>query len=105
MDSCSNILTLDEALTALDINADYFANQTELNDLIAEASFYVYRRTLHDWGADNPIQPLAKSCAKLCLKQSFFADSAHDYQKSIDLLIADLNDMVQSTQSEGDGDE
>lgn len=100
MDTFSNILTKEEAMAALDLDGGSFDSATELEDQIQEASSYVYRRTLHDWGADSPVQPLAKSCAKLVLKQSFFGDSAHDYQKSIDLLIADLNDMVG-----GDGDE
>ncbi len=100
MESCTNILTAAEACVALDIDSGYFDGADELNDLIEEASHFVYRRTLHDWGADDPIHPLAKTCAKLVLKKNFFGDAAHDYQKSIDLLLADLNDIVASLEDD-----
>lgn len=104
MDNFANILTSAEAMTALDLDAGSF-DSGELADLIQEASAFVYRRTLYDWGSDNPVQPLAKSCCKLYLKQTFFGDSAHDYQKSIDLMIADLNDMVAANATEEQSDD
>ena len=105
MDTCSVILTNEEAMAALDLDSGSFDSASELTDLIEEASFYIYRRTLHDWGADDEIQPLAKSCCKLVMKQNFFGDSAHDYQKSIDLLIADLNDMVVAAEDEDEDED
>ncbi len=100
MDSCTAILTQAEALVALDLDGDYFDSTSELAALINEASAYIYRRTQHDWGSDDTVQPLAKACAKLVLMQSFFHDAAHDYQKSIDLLLADLIDMAVAAESE-----
>ncbi len=105
MDSCSKILTNDEAMAALDLDAGSFENASELSDLIDEASYFLYRRTGYDWGADDTIQPLAKSCAKFVLMQKFFHDSAHDFQKAIDAMLCDLIDMVVAEDEDEDEDD
>jgi hypothetical protein len=81
MDKPSNILTDKEACDALrlddDCQTEVFAGDN------ASATAYIDNATGTDWEKQNPIDPLAKACAKLKLQQNFYHDADHDFQDRI----------------------
>lgn len=87
----TNILTTEEGLRALDMDSDS-ADADKVDEYVAIASFFIYRRTNKNWGTTNK---LAKQCCELVIAKNYYKDADHDFSKPIDMLLSDLNDIVE----------
>lgn len=91
----TNILSDPEGVKALDFDSDS-ADADQVNAYIAEASYFIYRRTGKDWGTSNK---LAKQCCSLVMAKDYYKDDEHDFTKPIEALLADLIDVVREEAS------
>ena len=93
----ANILTEAEARDALRLDGDCQYSVFEANNVSATA--YIDNATGVKWEAKNPVDPLAKACARLCVQQDFYHDSDHDFQDRILEYLGILSAKARSTGS------
>lgn len=90
------VLTEEEVREALGLDFDTDVNLVEYAEL---ASSFLLNKTGYDWGDDATIEPMAKQCAKMYIRDMFFnrtGDSysmSHDYSMGITSLLMDLQMM------------
>ena len=79
------------SLIGLDFDTD-----VNLKEYAEIASSFLLTKTGYDWGCDTSIEPLAKQCAKMYIRDMFFNRSGgnyntnHDYSLGITSLLIDL---------------
>lgn len=92
----SNILTTAEVASAINVDSDYPV--ADLEALAVLATSFILQKTGYDFSQDNPIHPLAVSCAKAYVRQVHYGASEfskeHDYSFGITSLLEDLKDIV-----------
>lgn len=92
------ILTIEEVRKAIFVDEDYDIN--ELQRLGEVATSFIFEKTDYDFSKDEVIEPLAKHCAMLYVRQQYFGtrgyNPEHDYQLGIASLIIDLQNIVLS---------
>lgn len=88
----ADILTLTEVRKAIYVDYDY--DQEELQRYAASASSYIKNKTGFDFASEDVIEPLAKQCAILYIRQLHFGgdgyNKEHDYSLGITSMIVDL---------------
>ena len=92
----TKILTAEQVRKALYLESD--ADTEELEELSLIASSFIEEKTGYDFGADNPIEPLATQLAKMYIRQIYFGATAYnrDYEYSLGIegLIVDLQNIA-----------
>ncbi len=88
----STILNTDEVAKAINVDPD-FDNEV-LQGYAEAATSFIAIKTGHDFSKDDPIEPLAKQCARLYIRQLHYGSNGynqeHDYSLGITGLIVDL---------------
>lgn len=93
------ILTTDEVAQAIRVDPDY--PEAELVQLAQAATSFINRKTGFDWTTGSgPIDPQAKQCAILYVRQLHYGaegyNREHDYALGINSLLEDLKDIARS---------
>ena len=95
------ILTTEEVARAIRVEPDY--DKVELQELAEAATSFIANKTGHDWSQDTNIDPTAKECARLYVKQLHFGhdgyNKEHDYTMGIGSYIGDLKDILRKRTS------
>lgn len=90
------ILTDAEVKKALYLDDDHDAE--EITRMSSLASSFIKEKTGYDFSADTTIEPLAKQCAILYLRDQYFQGNGynkeHDYNLGINSLIVDLQTIA-----------
>lgn len=93
-----NILTIDQVREALFLDAD--ADYAMLEQYSRAASHFIKQKTGYDYAQDEPVEPLAVTCAKLYVRQLHFGaqgyNKEHDYTLGLTALISDLQDLARA---------
>lgn len=87
----TQILTTEEVRKAIDQDSSYPLH--DLEDLASDATSFISRRTGYDkWGEEK--NPVAKHCAKLYVRQSYYGKDGYnpDYDFSFGIQ-GDLDDL------------
>lgn len=107
----SMILSIEEVRSAIYADDDF--DSEELERLSQLASSFIYEKTGYDFGKDDPVNPLAKQCARLyVLQQHKQGDSyqyQYDYSFGIGGMLIDLqaigSRLSEEAEEEDDSDE
>lgn len=95
------ILTTAEVAAAIRVDDDY--PNLELEQLSETATSFIAQRTGHNFAEDAEINPLAKQCAILYVRQIHYGSAGynreHDYSLGINSLIDDLKDIARGISS------
>lgn len=91
----TQILTTEEVRKAIDQDSSYPLH--DLEDLASDATSFISRRTGYDkWGEEK--NPVAKHCAKLYVRQSYYGKDGYnpDYDFSFGIQgdLDDLKDLL-----------
>ena len=91
----AQILTTEEVRKAIDQDSSYPLH--DLEDLASDATSFISRRTGYDkWGEEK--NPVAKHCAKLYVRQSYYGKDGYnpDYDFSFGIQgdLDDLKDLL-----------
>jgi len=97
--SAKLILTDDEVRDELSLDTDSLPSKN-CQELSQFASDYIQKATNYDFGAENPIPSIAKSCAREIIYQKYFR--LQDRANIVIILLADLQDIARSRTSEGE---
>lgn len=96
------VLTEEEVSEALGLDFDTDVNLKEYAEI---ASSFLFTKTGYDWGCDTTIEPLAKQCAKMYIRDLFFDRSggnynqSHSYSLGITSLLIDLQMIAYSKEA------
>lgn len=95
------LLTNEEVAKAIHVDPDY--PRDDLQALAQAATSFVHQKTGYKFAEENPIEPLAKQCAKLYVRQLHYGaegyNKEHDYSLGIASLIEDLKDLARKKSS------
>jgi hypothetical protein len=98
------ILTNAEVAKAIYVDSDY--DPDELSRLAELATSYIFHKTGYNFAQDEQIEPLAKECAILYVRQSHLGEGGYnkdyDYSHGITSLIFDLQIIAQQKLAGGD---
>jgi len=98
----SQILTNEEVREAIDVDPDYPVSN--LTSLAETATSFIKNKTGYDFSKDQVIDPTAKACARLYVRQIHYGadgyNKEHDYALGIGCMIEDLKDIAR-TKKEG----
>ena len=91
----TQILTTEEVRKAIDQDSSYPLH--DLEDLASDATSFISRRTGYDkWGEEK--NPVAKHCAKLYVRQSYYGKDGfnpdYDFSFGIQGDLDDLKDIL-----------
>ena len=92
----TKILTIEEVRKAIYQDDDF--DTDELERLADTASSFIYQKTGYDFGSDETVEPLAKHCAELYIRQQYFNGQGYnpeyDYTFGIAGLLIDLQNIA-----------
>lgn len=95
------ILTTEEVARAIQVDPDY--PKAELQELAEAATSFIKNKTGYDWSKDVVIEPTAKQCARLYVRQLHYGadgyNKDHDYTIGIGCYIGDLKDILRKRTS------
>ncbi len=95
------LLTHEEVAKAIHVDPDY--PRDELQALAEAATSFVHQKTGFKFAEETVIEPLAKQCARLYVKQLHYGvdgyNKEHDYSLGIASLIEDLKDLARKKSS------
>ncbi len=86
------IFTIAEMKEILNLDYDY-SETGRLERLSLSASQYLLDHTGYDWSKDETINPLAKDCAEMFVKQRWYEGS--EYAKEYDFAMGIQDDLFQ----------
>jgi len=90
------LLSNEEVAKAIRVDPDY--PKDELRALAESATSFVHQKTGYEFANESPIEPLAKECARLYVRQLHYGmegyNKEHDYALGIGCMIEDLKDIA-----------
>lgn len=93
----TTILNIEEVAKAISVDPDF--DNDVLQGYAEAATSFVAIKTGHDFSRDNPMEPLAKQCARLYVRQLHYGNNGynkeHDYSLGIAGLIVDLQVILE----------
>ena len=91
-----HILTNEEVARAINVDPDF--DDETLTGYAEAATSFIYEKTGYDFSKDSKIEPLAKQCARLYVRQLHYGSNGynkdHDYTLGITGLIVDLQNIA-----------
>lgn len=90
------ILNTEEVAKAINVDPDF--DNDVLKSYAESATSFISIKTGHDFSKDSPIEPLAKQCARLYIRQLHYGSNGynkeHDYSFGISGMLVDLQVLL-----------
>ena len=90
------ILNTEEVAKAINVDPDF--DNDVLKSYAESATSFISIKAGHDFSKDSPIEPLAKQCARLYIRQLHYGSNGynkeHDYSFGISGMLVDLQVLL-----------